>query len=228
MPPKKTAREEYLRDRFLKVGARGFMPKDAVELLLGYCISGDRVYSVVEALFDRFRSISEILNADPQELAEVPGMNENAALLIGLLPYIFRLNSSLRAAGSKLDGSASACRYFLNSFRGANVEQFKVACLDENMIPFRCETIGRGSTFLVDINAEEVIKCVLSSKCRLCIVAHNHPGGSCVPSASDLASTAALAAELERIGAELVDHIIIGREGARSMFDPSGRIYLPT
>lgn len=173
----------------------------------------------MDSLFDRFGSVDNIINAECGDLLEVSGMTESSVALLAIMPQLYRIIGSARAVSSRISDPASACEYFAEAFRGVNVEQFKVACLDENFSVRRCITAGKGNTFGVGIDADGLIRDVIRSGCRICVVAHNHPGGSCMPSAKDISSTRRLISSFGEAGIDLLDHIIIGRDGARSMFD---------
>ena len=215
------SRETYLRERYLKNGIEAFMPRDAVELLLGYCIPSKNVFGVTQALFDSFGSIENILNADYRDLCTVPGMTEGAASLLAIMPTLHRMFSSVRSVNTRIVDSESACKYFTEQYRGINVERFMVACLDDRLVPYNCISVGRGTTFGVDIEVNEMLDSVLRAHCRICIAAHNHPGGSCRPSAKDIESTLALIKVFEGVGIHMIDHIIIGRDGAMSLLGRS-------
>lgn len=223
MPSTKTAREEYLRKRYLKYGQSGLTPRDSLELLLGYCYTGQKLFQVMDALIDRFGSVDNIINAECRDLLEVPGITESSAVLLAVMPKLHRLNASARTASSRILDPASACEYFTEVFRGVNVEQFKVACLDDAFSVRRCVTAAKGTTFGVGINADALLKDIIKTGCRACVVAHNHPGGSCMPSEADVTSTRRLISALREAGIDVLDHIILGRDGARSMLGSAGK-----
>ena len=205
------------------------MPRDAIELILGYCFGGAEVYKVSNALFEKFGSVQKILNAPYDELCAAEGMTENAAVLLRLLSGIYSVSGAMRDEKLKLTDSDSACEYFMRSFRGVSVENFKVCCLREDFSVAGCFTVGRGSTYGVDVDIREMIAGVSRCGCSMCIVSHNHPGGNCRPSATDIVSTGRLAEAFKEAGILLLDHIVVGRDGAQSIFDigPDGARPVP-
>jgi DNA repair protein RadC len=58
---------------------------------------------------------------------------------------------------------------------------------------------------------------LLDAQAHAFICVHNHPAGSLKPSREDQAVTELLAKCGELLGIELLDHIIVSAEGARSM-----------
>ena len=88
-----------------------------------------------------------------------------------------------------------------------------VACLDtRNQLIVR-HTVFVGSTDMVFFNPREILRTALLAMATRIVVVHNHPSGIPDPSRDDLEVTAKLNEACETIGIELLDHVIIGREG---------------
>lgn len=217
MAPKKTPRSEYLRQRFLRTGPEGFTPKDALELLLGYCLSGQKLYSAIDNLFYEYHSLENILSADIKDLEYVPEMTENSAALIAMVLKSYRVYE-MEHRIVKINNAEEACRYFMDLYCGVSVERFALACLNQRSSVYRIIQCGEGTTYGVNVDLEKIIRSVRISKCTRCYLCHNHPGGSFYPSAADIDSTKFLSCELENIGCKVIDHIIVARDGARAMF----------
>ena len=214
---KKTPREEYLRKRFAKVGANGFMPRDGLELILGYCLSGPALFDLINALFDRYQDPSNIFEASYEELMRVRGMTSNIAVLLSIIRPISEIMNSMVSSDDKIATPRVAFDFFRRMYSGVKVEQFKIVCIDKKFMPYSCFTAARGTTFGVDINTDRIIDMLRQRNCTRCIAAHNHPGGSCMPTKLDAESTRCLAEAFARRGIELLDHIIIGTDGEFSM-----------
>ena len=67
----------------------------------------------------------------------------------------------------------------------------------------------------------EVFRCAIREAATGVVCVHNHPSGDPAPSAADLQITRQLREAAKAVDIELLDHVIIGREGA----DPQGRGY---
>lgn len=211
-------RAKYLRDRFEMFGAQSLMPRDAVELVLGYSLEGDELRRTVDMLFERYHGIKGILSEAPKSLEAISGLSEDAVVLLTLMSRLGRLLASENAVESVITDVNSACAYFRSVYRGTRVEQFKIACLGSDNKAFSLLNISSGSTFGVDFTVNDVVRSVSRAGCARCILAHNHPGGSCEPSPDDVKTTDAICKELEKIGVTVLDHIIVGRNGVKSMF----------
>lgn len=211
-------RKEHLQERFLRLGIDGLMPRDAIELLLSYAMpKGAELQNLVDALFERFGNISGILNADPRLLAEVPGITDEAVDVIHFQPQIYAILNTIRIYDDSLDNVEKACGYFYSQLRWQPVEQFKMVVLSRELTALSCETIGEGSGSEVRVDVDRIIGSALNSGSRVVMIGHNHPSGSCKPSNSDIRSTEAVRDALKKAGIELLDHIIVGVDGACSM-----------
>ena len=218
MAVRKTLRAQYLRRKYREQGIEAFQPKEALELLLGYCSGDHEVYRLIDALYDRFYTIDRILNAEYGELLSIEGMTESTAVMLGSMRGVGEAVLSQGLMPEVLDSPEKACGYFRLRFRGSTVEEFKIACLDDRMAAYRCVSIAEGTTYGVDIDCDRLIAELRKYRCRRCIIAHNHPGGSCRPSNDDVRSTERLRTSLGRQGVQLVDHVIVGADGAVSLY----------
>ena len=51
------------------------------------------------------------------------------------------------------------------------------------------------------------------------VLVHNHPSGDPTPSPEDVAMTRAVAAACDVVGVPLLDHVVVARGGASSLFE---------
>ena len=65
---------ERLKNRFAENGLEGFTPVQVLELLLFYCIPRKDTNEIAHRLIERFGSLSQVLETNPEELAKVEGM----------------------------------------------------------------------------------------------------------------------------------------------------------
>ena len=216
-------RSAFLRKRALS-SLYSLQPRESIELILSFCFEGADLYNTVNALFERFYSAQNILNADYESLCSVPGMTGSAAVLILLMPRLYDVSNKMRYQRLNLKRRAEACTYFTAQFRGAATEQFMIACLDKNGAVKKCITVGKGTSFSVNVDTQDLVRRVAQTGCRLCVASHNHPGGNCTASAQDIESTEKLAEMFRKVGIQLLDHIVVGRDGARSVYSEENNV----
>jgi DNA repair protein RadC len=80
-----------------------------------------------------------------------------------------------------------------------------------------------GSVAEVHVDPRDVFRPLVRENASAAIVVHNHPSGAPKPSDADVELTRKLAAAGDIVGVKLLDHIIVGREGAFS-FARHGRL----
>ena len=209
--------EERLRRRFAGHGIEGFTPRSALELLLGYAVSGRELIDLIERLFERFGDITGILNATIKELAEIEGMNDEALDIFFVMPQLYSICSTMNMYEKGLDDVRTACDYFSDQLQWTPVEQFKLACLGDDFTALCCVTVGVGSGTEVNVSVDEIVRLAIEKSSKFVIIGHNHPSGSSRPSESDIRSTEALRDTLSKYGITLLDHIVVGLDGACSI-----------
>jgi len=207
-----------LRQQFLEHGLDRFYDHQALELLLFYTNPREDTNPIAHELLNRFGSISNILNAPYEDLLEVDKVGENTACLLKFLPQFFVKYLLSGLDGKKLETTTDMCRYFLYKLSVVQNEQLWLTCLDDKMGVVSNIKISDGDGSSVRFDKTIIVTEALKSKCTNCVLAHNHPFCDTMPSNEDINCTERLRENLKDMGITLVDHIIVSRTEARSMF----------
>lgn len=210
-----------LKKEFLEHGAEGFSEVRALELLLFYALSRQDTNPLAHRLLDRFGSLYGVFSASVAELCTVNGIAENTAILIRLIPELFRLSEYGRRQikNNIIDSSFAAGNLLSSCFAGESNEKFMLFCLDSRKRIKRQEEISRGVVNSVGVDVRRIAEIALSYKSAACIVAHNHPDGEAFPSSEDREVTTMICETLKMLGIPLLDHIIVGTDGYFSFAD---------
>lgn len=206
-----------MRERFLKYGLEGFQEHEMLEMLLFYAIPRVNTNELAHRLIDRFGSLYGVVTADISLLREVKGVTENAAVLLKLMPALYQNCTTDPAQQQLIYTYEASCAYFEKLYRFETEEVLRVACLDDMLHLKKCVVVKNGSLTKVEATLIEIIRCCVLADCRCFILAHNHPGQTCKASRQDIASTHMLFERLNTLSFEMLDHIIVGRDGALSM-----------
>jgi len=199
-----------MKKRFLKEGLDGFEQHNLLELLLFFAIPQKDTNPLAHALMDRFGNLAGVMDAQYDQLLEVKGVGENAAVLIKLIPQLCR--SYLI---SKRDGEICLCSteqagaYLMPHFFGSIREKVLMICLDAKCKVLNLVTLCEGSANSARIDVRHVVEQALHAKATSIILAHNHTSGIALPSEEDETTTRAIAAALKSVGIGFSDHIII-------------------
>lgn len=211
---------QRLRERFLKSGLDSMEDHTALELLLCYAIPRRDVNQLAHELLTTFGSLSAVLDADQSALEQVPGVGENAAVLLRLIPamnrrYLIDRNKNVKQVYLRTTHQTGT--FFLPFFYGAREEKVYAAFLDDHCRLLDCREMFQGDVSSTPVQARKLVEAALKLRATNIVLAHNHPEGQAVPSREDKESTLALRSALAAVQLQLVDHIVVAGEEFVSM-----------
>jgi DNA repair protein RadC len=90
------------------------------------------------------------------------------------------------------------------------VEMFHIFYLDRKNRLIEDETMARGTVDHVSVYSREILRRCIQLNASAVILAHNHPSGDPMPSASDISMTKSINKALAVLEITLHDHVIIG------------------
>ena len=208
-----------LRERLLNEhGFDGFDDTDILSTVLSYAGGTRDTAGLVDRLIDTFGSLKTILEARPEQLLKVKGMNKTRASLLALMVPMARVwQRCAMEIPDRIGNSREAENYCLSLLAGERLENFFVIALNA-----KCSVLGRrristGSLSEVSAYPRLVMETALNYNAHSVLLCHNHPGGTCAPSPEDISSTLQLQKLLNGVGILVLDHIIIAGDRAYSM-----------
>lgn len=201
---------ERLKQQFLENGLDGFTDVQALELLLFYAIARKDTNPIAHSLLERFGSLSQVLDASPEELEKIPGISTHSAGLLRLVTELsrrYQVDRARKAVVLKCVEEIGA--YLTPFFFGRSQETVFLLCMDAKCKVLACKEIGEGGINSASVSPRKVVETALSAGATSVVLAHNHPSGVAVPSMEDVQTTARVAAALDTVEVYLVDHIIV-------------------
>lgn len=211
---------DRLKSRFAEHGLESFNDINALELLLFYAIPRKDTNVMAHDLVDRFGSLSGVFDASLRELTDVPGIGENTALLIKLVPQMMKKCQLSKVNDIRVFRSSNDLgRFLVPRFMDERDELALLLCLDSRKSLICCRVLNRGVVNAVDITVRRLVELALKNKAASLVLAHNHPEGIALPSREDEAFTRKAGEALRLMGMELVDHIIVAGDRYFSMRD---------
>ena len=209
---------QRLKERFLRHGLDNFEDHQVLELLLFYGIPQRDTNTVAHELMSRFGSLSRVLEATPEELAEVPYVGDNVSTLFKLITAVSRYYQVSVAQREKIVNTIEDCgRYLVPYFHGRQQETVFLLCLDAKCKVLACEIVGQGGVNSAGVSSRKIVETALKFNATSVILAHNHPSGLAFPSREDVQTTCRMAAALDAVDVELTDHIVVADEDWVSM-----------
>lgn len=199
-----------LKLQFLENGLDGFTDVQALELLLFYAVPQKDTNPIAHALLERFGSLSQVLEAPPEELEKISGISTHAAGLLHLVTELSRRYQVDRARKSVVLTSVDQIgAYLIPFFFGRSRETVFLLCMDAKCKVLSCKEIGEGGINSAAVSPRKVVETALSAGATTVVLAHNHPSGLAVPSMEDVQTTDRVAAALETVEIHLADHVIV-------------------
>ena len=213
-PEDRLGHRQRLREKFEKHEEEAFLDYELLELILTYSIPRRDVKPIAKELLNRFHSFPGVMDARPDDLAQVPGLGRNSVTLLKLIRsanvrYLARTLESLPL----LNSPQLFADYARMKLGDRSNEVTLVFYLNTQNRLLRCDTLGTGSVDAVNIYPSEVARNALLCGAQSVVVCHNHPGGSFAPSRDDDAVTFDIRNALSPLGIVLLDHVIVSRFG---------------
>lgn len=207
-----------LKDRFVQEGLDHFTDIQILELLLFYALPRQDTNPIAHALLDRFGSFAGVVEARAEDLVQVPGVGENAAILLRMLPPLFRRYMKDSQDPGRILTTTTQCGEFLIPyFFLAKEELVYLLCLDGKCKVLDCRLIHKGSVNTAGVSVRKVVEAAISVNASSVVLAHNHTSGIALPSLADRKTTRQLKDALDAVGILLADHIILAGDDFVSM-----------
>lgn len=212
-----------LKEKFLKALAEGtaedfLNDHEFVELLLFFSIPRSNTNEIAHRLINEFGSIGAIFDAEIDSLLEIEEFGPQSALLFKVVAaaakrYINDVNDIKNARLTPLNIN----EYIKNLFYGHTNEIAYVLFLDSECVVRKIKRLSSGTVNATPLYPRDIVKMVVNERYPYIILAHNHPNGNAMPSASDIEMTKTIEMALSFIEVRLVDHVIVSGEKVTSL-----------
>lgn len=209
---------QRMKERFLQEGLDNFSDVQVLEILLFYAIPRRDTNPIAHALLAHFGTLSQVLEASPEELEKVPGISHNAAILLNLVTSVGRYYLVNRTTQTEILPTVEKCgEYLVPFFFGRRNETVFVLCLDAKCKVLCCKEVGEGSVNSANVPIRRIVEIALGANATTVVLAHNHPSGLALPSGDDIQTTRRVAAALSTVDISLADHIVVADDDFVSM-----------
>ena len=209
---------QRVKEQYEKAGLDHFPQHNVLEMLLFFAIPQRDTNPIAHRLIEEFGSFSQVFKADIERLAAIPGMTRNAAILLHLVPDIYR-----RIAQDELDqewilnNDQLVAQFLTRQFYGRSNEIVLLLCMNNSCRLLRSEVLSEGGLSAADVSVRKLCEVAFLCGCSHVILAHNHPGGKAYPSNQDIQFTRKLQNVLQLMGINLLDHFIVSQDDCVSM-----------
>lgn len=215
-----------LKARFLREGIDGFEKHNILELLLFYAIPQKDTNPIAHALLDKFGSLKRVFEASVEELCTVEGVSEHTATLIKLVPAVWQNVAGETGKKEAYPSLNKLAKLMMKRYEGVTVEITYLVLLDAGYHIIEIVKLEEGSVNHVRFDVRKVVEHAIRTNAAMILLAHNHPGGSAIPSTADIVSTEAAAHTFASLNIDFLEHIVIaGDRYEPIMSNASGSFY---
>ena len=205
-----TGHRKRVKERYKQSGIEAFQKHEILEFLLFFGIPYKDTNEIAHNVINKFGGFSNAFDASIESLMEIPGMTENAAILIKLVPDIARKYRHEKIAEKHDISTFAKCREFLSNLMfDSTKEEFYLMSLDSDNKLINCSKLATGTVNRVTINVRDVLHQALQDRAVNVVIAHNHPSHVPFPSPDDYRTTKTIVVSLSYADINVYDHIII-------------------
>jgi DNA repair protein RadC len=212
----------YMTDRRERLWQRGVNSLGDEELLAVVLGTGTRARPVDAVASEVVRAsggVAAVARASPRELAQVSGIGEANAARIAAAFELGRRAIEAQVHREVLSHAEDVYRLVEPRVAGLQQEVFLAIGVDIRNGLLDVVEVGRGSVYAVDVHPREVFRPLVRMAAAGAVLVHNHPSGDPSPSSADVALTRRLQAVGDLLGIPVVDHVIVGAQGYRSVME---------
>ncbi len=202
---------ERLDKKVTEYGFETLAPHEQLEHILFAVIPRGDTNVIAHRLLDRFVTISGVMNADVEELMEIPGVGNRTAMFLTALPKLLGIveRDLIASAPPILDNMDSISEFVRTYFYGRLTESVYIFSLDSAYKLRACTKLSDGSQTDVFLPPVQAVKQAIRDNAAAVLVAHNHPCGTLKPSLGDMTLTAQLICAFESVDIEFLDSIVV-------------------
>ncbi len=206
-------RVERPREKLMRYGPEKLAEEELLAIILRTGTRGKNVLDLAGELLRKFGR-GEIAKAGFAELRAAPGLGPARACEI-----LAAFELGRRFLNGKKSGIYLKPRDIweeLRDVRDQKKEHFIVFYLDTRNQEIKRDIVSIGTLNYNLVHPREVFEPAVKNLAASVIVAHNHPSGCLEPSDEDLSLTKRLAQAGKLLGIEVLDHVIVTKEGFMS------------
>jgi DNA repair protein RadC len=197
----------------MRYGPEKLAEEELLAILLRTGVRGRNVLDLAGDLLRRFGR-ADLAKAGFAELRAAPGLGPARACEILAAFELGRRFLNGKKAGIYL--KPRDIWEELRDVRAEKKEHFVVFFLDTRNQEIKRDIVSIGTLNYNLVHPREVFEPAVKNLAASVIVAHNHPSGCLEPSDEDLSLTKRLAQAGKLLGIELLDHVIVTKEGFMS------------
>lgn len=212
------------REKLLSQGAEQLSNQELLAILLRTGSKKEHVLNVANTILKRLDSIADFANLSLQELQQISGIGPVKSIEIkAMLELAKRIRSAEYSQKEQILSSEQLAKKMILEIGHEKQEHLVALYLDTQNRMITQKTIFIGSVRRSIAEPREILHYACRTMATSLIIVHNHPSGSCHPSANDKDFTEKIKRSCDDLGVIFLDHIIVGQNDYYS-FREEGKV----
>ncbi|MBX7193811.1 MAG: DNA repair protein RadC [Sandaracinaceae bacterium] len=207
------------RERLVRSGAQHLGDDDLLAVLLGTGCAAEPVQQLASRLLEEHAGLAGLALAGAPSLARTRGIGATKAARIAAAIELGRRAAHVVPPPTRIRSAEDVDALLRPRLAHLEAEHFVALALDARHRVIRELWISKGTMTACLVSVADVYRQVLREAAPAVLFVHNHPSGETEPSHDDLHLTRRLVEAADLLGLRVVDHVIVAREGFRSLRD---------
>jgi DNA repair protein RadC len=209
--------DERPRERLLQRGAAALSAVELLAIILHTGTTQENVLHLAERVLTQFGGLAGLASATVGDLEQIKGLGgAKTAQILAALELGRRVASRPSSERPVIADAADAAR-LVSDMADLTQEHIRVILLDNGRRVIAVPTVYIGTLNTSVLRVSEIFREAIARNSAAVVIAHNHPSGDPTPSPEDVEVTRALDAAGSLLDITVLDHIIIGGSGWRSL-----------
>jgi DNA repair protein RadC len=186
--------------------------------LIGTSRHGSSLVSA-QRLLEFAGSIEGLARLAPAVIAEQAGIGRAQARRLHAAFELGRRQWTNPARRSRIDSVQDVVAWARPRLVPLDHEEVWLLCLDGRNSMRSSRRVAQGGLHSCALTAKDILRPALRDGASGIVLVHNHPSGDPTPSDADISMTSEVDIACAAIGLPLLDHVVIGSEGATSLLE---------
>jgi DNA repair protein RadC len=209
---------ERPRERLRERGAAALSNAELLAIILRTGTPSDNVLALASRALARFGGLEGLAKASFGELCGEHGLGEaKAAQVKAALELGRRLLSAQPQERASVHSPQDVANLLMAEMGLLEQEHLRLLLLNTKNQVLAVPEVYKGSVNSAQVRVGELLRDAVREGCPALIVVHNHPSGDPTPSDDDVEITRQLVEAGRLLGVDVLDHIVIGRQGFVSL-----------
>ncbi len=211
---KQLHKDDKPREKLITKGVKALKNDELLAILLGSGVQGKDVRKLAKEIVAMMDE--DFNNLSLEKLCDIHGLGlAKASQILASIElskrYLIRSNKRITSAAEVYEE--------LKSFSTKSQEYFLTITLDGASHIINTRTVFIGTLNQSLVHPREVFTDAIADRAAGIIIAHNHPSGTLAASRADIQITQRLKEVSKLVGIELLDHVILAKDGFYSFSD---------